>query len=62
MSEPEFQKGDMVRLVKSAIPHLVGAPGTIEDHIGARKNDVHYYLVTVEGTTHALNEDWLEYA
>ena len=52
----------MVRLAKSALPNLVGALGTIEAHLGATVYGTHRYLVTIEGTTHSLYEDWLEYA
>ena len=66
MSEPEFQKGGMVWVVKGSSicsnPQLVGALGTIEDYIGTRPSDeLHFYLLTIDGTTYSVNEDWLEY-
>ena len=37
MTAPEFQKGDMVRVIGGdAEPQLVGALGTIEAHVGSR--------------------------
>ena len=63
MSEPEFQKGDMVRVREgNSDPKLAGALGTIEAHAGTSVYGSHLYLVTIEGTTYSLYEDWLEYA
>ena len=62
MSEPEFQKGDLVRVIGgNTEPNLAGALGTIEAHVGTSVYGSHLYLVTIEGTTYSLYEDWLEY-
>ena len=67
MSEPEFQKGDMVWVVDGDDeylgPQLIGALGTIEAYVGTVGNtDALFYLVTINGTTYSIDEDWLEYA
>jgi hypothetical protein len=44
-------------------PQLIGELGTIEAYIGSIGDvDAYFYLVTINGTTYSLDEDWLEYA
>jgi hypothetical protein len=67
MNEPEFQKGDLVWVVDGEPeymgPQLIGALGTIEAYIGSISDmNAYRYLVTINGTTYSLDEDWLEYA
>ncbi|MDA0988918.1 MAG: hypothetical protein O2783_07345 [Chloroflexi bacterium] len=67
MSEPEFQRGDMVWVVDGETeylgPQLIGELGTIEAYVGTiSDNDATFYLVNIDGTTYSLDQDWLEYA
>ena len=62
MGVPEFQKGDMVRVIGvNTDSQIKGSLGTIEAYVGTTVYGSHLYLVTIEGTTYSLYEDSLEY-